>query len=77
MAIQSNSNEIQYITFLFKITCILKNKLHSSTLAFFKCKVHIHNLIELHYKIQDYRPLVVFTPRGKDINEGVEQPHAQ
>jgi len=77
MAIQSDSNEMQYISFPFKITCIFKNELHSSILALLKSNVHIHNMIELHIKIQVCRPPIVFTLDGKDINGRVEQPHAQ
>jgi len=59
------------------ITCTLKNELRSSKLAFLKSKVHMHNLIELHSKIQDCKLPIAFTPSGKDINGGVGQPHAQ
>jgi len=77
MALQSDSNEMQHITFLFKITCIPKNELNSSILALLKSKVHIHNLIESHIIIQVCRPPVTFTPGEKGINGGVEQPHTQ
>jgi len=61
--------------FVFKITFTLKNDLRSSTLVFFKSKVHIYKLIKLHNKIQGCRPPRAFTPEGKDINGEVEQPY--
>jgi len=64
-------------TSVFKIIFTLKNELHSSTIALFRSKVHIHNLNELHIEIQVYMPPIEFTPWGKDINRGAEQLHAQ
>ena len=68
---------MQYIAFLFKITCILNNEIHSSILALLKSKVHIHILFEEHIKLQVCRPSVAITPGQKGVNGGVEQPHAQ
>jgi len=68
---------MQYIYFTSNITFKLKNELHSLTLVLSKSKLHIHNLNELYIKIQDCRPPIVITPGGKDVNGGVEQPHAQ
>ena len=40
-------------------------------------KVHIYHLIESHNGKQDCSPPIAFTPGGKDINGGVEQPRTQ
>jgi len=68
---------MQYIAFLFKITCILNNEIHTSILALLKSKVHIRILTEEHIKLQVCRPPIVFIPGEKGIIGGVEQPHAQ
>jgi len=68
---------MQYIAFLFRITCILNNEIHSSILALLKSKVHIHILIEEHIKLQVCRPPVTITHGEKGIKGEVEQPHAQ
>jgi len=42
---------MQYIAFLFEITCIFNNEIHSSIHALLKSKVHIYIMIEEHIKL--------------------------
>ena len=77
MVTQNDLNEINTYHFISNVTFTSKNELHSSALALFKSKVHIHSLNELHIKIHDCRPPIAFIPGEKGINGGVEQPHAQ